>query len=310
MRRTPIAIASASLLVPLVAVTGAGSVPPRPAPCESDTPPTYAGEVPTGEDVPSIGFPIGSEETTAAQIEDYLAAVDEASDDVRLGSFGTSQRGPAADVRRRGRTRRRRRGQDARPGSSATRATTPAEAAQIAAAARRSCGWPATCTAARRAAPTRPCVMLRDLADRTDCAATSHPRQHGHGDHPDPEPRRPRGRHPPQRLRLRPQPRLVRAHPGRDRRQARADAAVPARADERQPRDGRHRLLLPAERRPDPPRGRRPLRRAGSTTCTAAPCRTSSTRTAIPYFNYDVYDLLYMGYGDSVPTTGFLGRVA
>ena len=28
---------------------------------------------------------------------------------------------------------------------------------------------------------------------------------------------------------------------------------------------------------------------------------------AIPYFNFDVYDLLYMGYGDSVPTTGFLG---
>ena len=93
MRRTPIAIASASLLVPLVAVTGAGFSPAAAAPCESDTPPTYAGEVPTGEDVPSIGFPIGSEETTAAQIEDYLVAVDEASDDVRLGSFGTSTEG-------------------------------------------------------------------------------------------------------------------------------------------------------------------------------------------------------------------------
>lgn len=28
-------------------------------------------------------------------------------------------------------------------------------------------------------------------------------------------------------------------------------------------------------------------------------------RFSIPYFNGDVYDLLYMGYGDSVPTTGF-----
>ncbi len=28
-------------------------------------------------------------------------------------------------------------------------------------------------------------------------------------------------------------------------------------------------------------------------------------RFTIPYFNGDVYDLLYMGYGDSVPTTGF-----
>ena len=85
MRRTPIAIASASLLVPLVAVIGAGLQAAAAAPCESDTPPTYAGEVPTGEEVPGIGFPIGSQETTAAQIEDYLAAVDAASDDVRLG---------------------------------------------------------------------------------------------------------------------------------------------------------------------------------------------------------------------------------
>ena len=31
------------------------------------------------------------------------------------------------------------------------------------------------------------------------------------------------------------------------------------------------------------------------------------TAQGIPYFNYDIYDLLYMGYGDTVPTTGFLG---
>jgi len=30
-------------------------------------------------------------------------------------------------------------------------------------------------------------------------------------------------------------------------------------------------------------------------------------RQEIPFFNYDIYDLLYMGYGDTVPTTGFLG---
>ncbi|HEU0102798.1 MAG TPA: M14 family zinc carboxypeptidase [Mycobacteriales bacterium] len=29
------------------------------------------------------------------------------------------------------------------------------------------------------------------------------------------------------------------------------------------------------------------------------------TRKGIPYFNYDVYDLFYMGYGDTVPSTGF-----
>jgi hypothetical protein len=30
-------------------------------------------------------------------------------------------------------------------------------------------------------------------------------------------------------------------------------------------------------------------------------------RQGIPYFNYSVYDMFYMGYGDTVPTTGFLG---
>ena len=29
------------------------------------------------------------------------------------------------------------------------------------------------------------------------------------------------------------------------------------------------------------------------------------TRQGIPFFNRDVYDLLYMGYGDTVPSTGF-----
>ena len=33
--------------------------------------------------------------------------------------------------------------------------------------------------------------------------------------------------------------------------------------------------------------------------------QSSFQRFAIPYFNGDVYDLFYMGYGDTVPTTGF-----
>ena len=103
--------------------------------------------------------------------------------------------------------------------------------------------------AGHAARPRRP-HRLRRAAD---------PRPHRHRHHPHPEPRRPRARLPPQRLRLRPQPRLVRPHPGRDRRQARPAHGLPAGADERQPRDGRPRVLLPAQRRPDPPRGRRPV---------------------------------------------------
>ena len=30
------------------------------------------------------------------------------------------------------------------------------------------------------------------------------------------------------------------------------------------------------------------------------------TRQGIPFFNRDVYDLFYMGYGDTVPSTGFI----
>ena len=73
------------------------------------------------------------------------------------------------------------------------------------------------------------------------------PRQRDRRPAPDPEPRRARGRHAPQLLRLRPQPRLVRPHPARDRRQARAAARVPRPALHRRARDGWHELLLPAE---------------------------------------------------------------
>ena len=45
----------------------------------------------------------------------------------------------------------------------------------------------------------------------------------------------------------------------------------------------------------------------GSTTSTARAMQAEFDRQGIPYFNYDVYDMFYMGYGDTVPTTGFLG---
>ena len=146
-----------------------------------------------------------------------------------------------------------------------------ARRAAIAARDPASCGSPATSTAARRAAPTRRSGAL-GLADRADCAADADPRQRDRRDPPDPEPGRPRGRHPPQRLRLRHEPRLVRAHAARDRRQARAAPALPAGAVHRRPRDGPPGLLLPAQRRPDLPRDHR-HRSTGSTTSTARRCR-------------------------------------
>ena len=150
--------------------------------------------------------------------------------------------------------------------------------------------------AARAVGARRP-LGLRGAAD---------PRR-GARRHPaDAEPGRPRGRHAPQRLRLRHEPRLVRAHAARDRRQARDAAPLPAGAVHRRARDGRQQqLLLPAQRRPDLPRDRPTRRSPGSTTSTARAKQDLFDARGIPYFNYDTYDLFYQGYGDTVPATGF-----
>ena len=58
-----------------------------------------------------------------------------------------------------------------------------------------------------------------------------------------------------ERRRLRPQPRLVRAHPARDGGEARAAVALSAAGVRRPARGGRHVVLLPARHRPGPPRG-------------------------------------------------------
>ena len=115
-------------------------------------------------------------------------------------------------------------------------------------------------------------------------------------------------RHPAQRLRLRHEPGLVRAHPARDRRQARGAAAATRRCCSST--STRWAQTTTSSRRTPTPiyheitdrvdvLDQRPLRRGDAS--------TSSTAQDIPYFNHDIYDLLYMGYGDTVPTTGFLG---
>jgi hypothetical protein len=54
------------------------------------TPPVFDPDVPTGEQVPTLGFPIGSQEVTSAQANDYIEAVDVASDRVTSGTAATS----------------------------------------------------------------------------------------------------------------------------------------------------------------------------------------------------------------------------
>ena len=134
------------------------------------------------------------------------------------------------------------------------------------------------------------------------------PRPRDRGRPAQPEPRRPRGRHPTQRLRLRPEPGLVRPHPAGDRRQGRAAAEAPSAAVRRRPRDGRR---TATSSRPTPTRSTtRSARRgrAGSTTLRHRDAGRPSTRAGSRYFNYATYDLFYMGYGDTVPATGVRRR--
>jgi hypothetical protein len=79
------AIASA-LIVPVIATTT-----PAAAACDPFTTPSYAGAVPSPQDV--LGFPIGSQEVTSDEILTYLAAVDGASVKVATAQAATSVQG-------------------------------------------------------------------------------------------------------------------------------------------------------------------------------------------------------------------------
>ena len=132
------------------------------------------------------------------------------------------------------------------------------------------------------------------------------PRRVDRRDPPDAEPRRPRGGHAAQRLRLRHEPRLVRAHPARDGRQARAAA----RATRRSCSSTRTRWATPAgyffPPNADPVYHEITDQAIGWINGLYGPAMQDVfDARGIPYFNYATYDLFYMGYGDTVPATGF-----
>jgi hypothetical protein len=83
-----------SLLAAVFAVVAAAVMPAAAlaAPCDPiQTTPHFRGEVPSPQQV--LGFPIGAQEVTAAQINQYIAAVDTASSHVTSGTFATSWEG-------------------------------------------------------------------------------------------------------------------------------------------------------------------------------------------------------------------------
>jgi Zinc carboxypeptidase len=93
MRSRSLIAAVAALLLTLTlagpARSGAGILVGSCDPMQ--TPPTFRGEVPTAEQV--LGFPLGSQEVTAAESDAYVDAVDTASPRVVSGTLGTTWQG-------------------------------------------------------------------------------------------------------------------------------------------------------------------------------------------------------------------------
>ena len=88
-RLRQILVAVAAVAAFAIATEGSAAAAP---PCDPmQTPPDFRGVVPTSDDV--LGFPLGSRETTAAEVNTYVDAVAGASDRVVSGTFATSSQG-------------------------------------------------------------------------------------------------------------------------------------------------------------------------------------------------------------------------
>ena len=169
--RPLVASVAVSLTLPLlVAATGTSAAPPGAragADCDPFMDRTYAGDVPSPQEV--IGFRLGKREVTVKQSDRYLLAVDRASDRVSSGVMATSQQGRPlryavvghpADVRQ------------AKEAAKVLRdpATAPAVAARVADNAP-AIAWVAANVHGDEESGTDASLrVLRDLADRTDCA--------------------------------------------------------------------------------------------------------------------------------------------
>lgn len=271
--------------------------------CDPQTAPVYAGTVPTPHDV--LGFDLGDKEVTTAQANRYLQAVDAASADVTTKVMAHTAQGrtiryavvgdPAA-VRRATRAARLIRSGTVTPEqASALAATSPA------------ISWVAANVHGNEPSGTDASLgLLRDLADRTDCAATAIrdtqvvvvvPVQNPDG----------------RALGYR------RNSYGFDmnrdwfaRTQTETDRKVellrkyPAVLFIDAHEMGSDGYFFPPNA--DPVHHEIADRSMHwINDVYGASMQDAFTAQSVPYFNYDYYDMFYMGYGDTVPTTGFLG---
>lgn len=288
-----------ALATVLTGTSGSSAV----AACDPFTDPVYAGQTPTGEEV--LGFDFGEEEVTAAQMQDYLAAVDDARDDVSTGSLGTTPQGreigyalvgDPADVRAAQVAAHRLRNP----------ATTPAQAAQIADDAPAIVWMAGNVHGGEESGGDAALKMLYELSDRTDCAATAIrdntvtvivPSQN------------PDGRE------LDTRRNAYGFDLNRDwfaRTQAETDGKLdfmrqypPALMSDNHEMGGTEFFF--------PPNADPVHHEVADRSVTwindlyGGAMADAFNDREWPFFNYEAYDLLYMGYGDTVPTTGFLG---
>jgi len=307
MRRTA-AIASLGLIAPvLVALTVHADGSPvggvaGPA-CDPFTPARYAGNVPSPNEV--LGFELGSQEVTTEESDTYLEAVGDASYRVRTGVFARSRQGrdlryavvgEPRDVRAAQRAAAALRNPHTRPGRAAWIADHAPAIAWVA----------ANVHGNEESGADAALALLRDLADRTDCAARQVrrnvvtvivPIQNPDGRELDFR-RNSYGFDLNRDWFARTQPetdgklQLLRELPGvlfiDDHEMGADDYFFPPNAD-----PVHHEI---ADRSIE-----------WINDLYGASMAAEFDRQGIPYFNYDIYDLLYMGYGDTVPTTGFLG---
>lgn len=305
IHRLPASVAVAGLAVPLlVAATSApSSGSGAAAACDPFTAPAYAGNVPTPTEV--LGFELGSQEVTSDEAEQYLRAVADASPRVKDGVMAVSGQGrelwyavvgAPSDVRA------------AQAAAAALRDpnTPPERAARIAERAPAIAWVAGNVHGNEESGADAALQVLRDLADRTDCAASQVregvvtvivPTQNPDGRELDYR-RNAYGFDMNRDWFARTQSEtdgkleLLRAYPSvlfiDDHEMGAYDFFFPPNAD-----PVHHEI---ADRSI-----------SWINDLYGAAMQQEFTEQDIPFFNYDIYDLLYMGYGDTVPTTGFLG---
>ncbi|MCP2339594.1 M14 family zinc carboxypeptidase [Actinomadura rupiterrae] len=301
-------VAAGSLAVPTALATSASAAPPSPASCDpTQTAPVYRGKVPSPKQV--LGIELGDREVTAAESDRYLEAVAASSDRVVSGTLATSAQGRPLKyaivgrpelISRAGLTR-------VRGEAAALRdPRTPAKLAERLANRGVPILWVSANVHGDEPSGTDAALkVLRDLGDRTDCAArtildnalvvvlptqnpdgrTLNTRQNAYGFDMNRD-------------------WFARTQPEVDGKVAMLNQYPPVLYIDAHEMGGTSYFFPPNA---DPIYHETPEQAIGwINDVYGAAMGTEFKRQGIDFFNRDTYDLFYQGYGDTVPISGFL----